>query len=325
MAHKHSVYDTDNHFMIDGVTRAVRNASQTKTMVVQGDHNSERFTFEIPRYVDAHDMSVCNVVQVHYTNTDSKDSTKFNDGVYSVDDLQVSPDDEDVVICSWLISGNATKYVGKLEFGIRFSCVSDDGKLDYVWNTAKHTNVYVTEGIYNGDVIAEEYVDILAQHEARIKALEQGGGTGGGDPELFLYGTPSESGNIGLRVGDSVTYYNGAVLQKLPESDMPYAHIYSTELDLIPYGAIFSENPFVFNGNKSILLDGMVGKWHYSENSVWWNYAEYDATDTANSYPAIWTNHDIKDVNGNLHLAATNPIPVTKGIVDTINGIPIYE
>ncbi len=28
----------------------------------------------------------------------------------------------------------------------------------------------------------------------------------------YLYGTPSESGNIGLRVGDSVTYYDGAVL-----------------------------------------------------------------------------------------------------------------
>lgn len=180
MAHKHSVYDTDNHFQIDGVTRAVKNASQTKTMLVQHDHNSERFTFELPRYIDGHDMSACNVVQVHYINIDSKtaktEEPLTNSGVYEVDDLQISPAGDDVVICSWLISGNATQYVGNLPFVVRFACTSDDGTIDYAWNTAKHSNVFVTEGIYNGDVIAEEYADILAQWEARIELLERSDG-----------------------------------------------------------------------------------------------------------------------------------------------------
>ena len=172
MAHLHSVYDSDSHFKIDSVTRAVKNASQTKTMVVQRDHNSERFTFEIPRYIDGHDMSTCNVVQVHYINIDSKTAKDEEpltySGVYEVDDLQISPDGDDVVICSWLISGNATQYVGNLSFVVRFACTSDDGTIDYAWNTAKHTNVYVTEGIYNGDVIAEEYADILAQWKQEL-------------------------------------------------------------------------------------------------------------------------------------------------------------
>ena len=174
MGHKHSVYDTDTHFMIDSLTRAVKNASATKTMVVQHDHNSERFTFEIPRYVDGHDMSTCNVVQVHYINIDA--STKAQKvGIYEVTDLQNSPEDNEVVICSWLISGNATQYVGNLSFVVRFSCVADDGTIDYAWNTAVHSAVSVTTGIFNGDVIAEEYADILAQFESRIKAIEDHG------------------------------------------------------------------------------------------------------------------------------------------------------
>jgi hypothetical protein len=169
LAHKHSVYDTDAHFKIDGATRAVKNDSATKTVLVQHDHNSERFTFELPRYVDGHDMSLCNVVQIHYINIDSTKAKSYS-GVYEVDDLQVSPDSDDVVICSWLISRNATQFVGNLSFVIRFACISDEN--DYVWNTAKHTNIFVTEGIYNGEAVAEEYADILDQWSSRLERLE---------------------------------------------------------------------------------------------------------------------------------------------------------
>lgn len=171
MAHLHSVYDTDTHFLIDGVTRAVKNASNTKMMVVQHDHNSERFTFEIPRMIDGHDMSTCNVVQVHYINIDSQTKEQTT-GVYEVDDLQISPDGDDVVICSWLISANATHYVGNLSFIVRFVC-SAGGDVDYAWNTAIHSNVYVSKGIFNGDVVAEEYADVLVQFAARMGELEK--------------------------------------------------------------------------------------------------------------------------------------------------------
>ncbi len=170
MGHIHSVYDTDAHFKIDGVTRTVKSESGTKTMVVQYDHNSERFTFEIPRMIDGHDMSTCNVVQVHYINVDSRDKERQNCGVYEVDDLQISPDGDDVVICSWLISANATQFVGNLSFVVRFVC-STDGNIDYAWNTAVHSNVYVTNGIYNGDAIIEIYPDILEQWYREIMSV----------------------------------------------------------------------------------------------------------------------------------------------------------
>lgn len=151
MAHIHSVYDNDVHFKIDGITRTVKNVSDTKAMVVQNDHNSERFTFELPRIIEGHDMTTCDRVQVHFINTDSRDKTLFNTGIYAVDDLQVCPDDEDIVICSWLISREATKHVGKLEFTIHFACTEKDSPdMVYAWNTVKFSNVFVSESIYLG-------------------------------------------------------------------------------------------------------------------------------------------------------------------------------
>lgn len=162
MAHKHSVYDTDTHFSINPITRALKNESSAKTSVIQFDHNSERFTFEIPKSVEGHDMSLCNSIQVHYINIDSKTKAQ-NVGVYAVEDMQISPDGDDVVIFSWLLSRNATQLVGSLNFLIRFACISDDGSVDYVWNTAIYSGIAVSSGIYNGDVIAEENYDILSQ------------------------------------------------------------------------------------------------------------------------------------------------------------------
>lgn len=184
LSHIHSVYDTDTHFKIDATTRVVKNTPETKVMIVQHDHNSERFTFEIPRYVDGHDMSSCNVVQVHYINTDATGKGVYNKGIYEVDDLQISPDDDNVVICSWLISGNATQYVGKLSFVIRFACTTG-GVVDYAWNTATHSNVHISSGINNGNEIAEEYVDILEQwHEELFNG--NGGSSGGSNSGVYI-------------------------------------------------------------------------------------------------------------------------------------------
>jgi hypothetical protein len=178
MAHKHSIYDSDSHFSINPTTRAIKNESSTKTTLIQHDHNSERFTFEIPRNIEGHDMSLCNVVQVHYLNIESGNKNQ-NADVYDVVDMQLSPEDENIVICSWLISSNATKYVGSLNFIVRFACVTDN-VVDYVWNTAVHSGISVSTGINNTEMVVEEYSDIIASWTARIEALEQGGGSGGG-------------------------------------------------------------------------------------------------------------------------------------------------
>ena len=160
MPHLHPLYDSDPHFSINADTRTITYTSPEKLILIQGDHNSEIVTFDIPRYIDGHDMMLSDVVQVHYINIDSNNSHNRNSGIYEVLDLQVSPDDENFCVCSWLISKNATLFVGPLTFTLRFAC-TNASKLVYVWNTAIYNGIPVSNGIDNSDIIVEEYADIL--------------------------------------------------------------------------------------------------------------------------------------------------------------------
>lgn len=170
MGHIHSIYDTDPHFSIDPITRVITNMSETKTSIVQNDHNSERFTFECPRFVDGHDMSTCNQVQVHYMVVDPATRDKHY-GVYEMDDLQLSPEDENVVICSWLLSENVTRYESPLSFVIRMVCRTGT-TIDYAWHTAINTDINIVAGIDGGEPIIMEYADIMEAWKQELAALQ---------------------------------------------------------------------------------------------------------------------------------------------------------
>lgn len=169
----HVVYDTDKHFVIDPITREITSTASTKNRVVQHDHNSERFTFELPRYIEGHDMSLCNRVEVHYINLNTAQGTEAN-GVYEVDDLRIDSEDNEKVLCSWLVSGNATRIAGVMQFVIRFACVTD-GNTDYVWNTAIYSSINVVKGIHNSEVLEQKYIDVLAQWEQRLFSINDDG------------------------------------------------------------------------------------------------------------------------------------------------------
>ena len=164
MIHEHIVKDTDKRFSIDTVTRGIVNESD-KFVLVQGDHKSEQFTFSIPRYVDGHDMSQCNMVQVHYTNTD-KETGAVNEDVHETSDLRISPDSEDDVIFSWLITANATQYVGSLAFSISYNCVSENGDIEYSWNTVDYTEISIKSRRNNSESVVTTYPDVLAKWRA---------------------------------------------------------------------------------------------------------------------------------------------------------------
>lgn len=194
MAHLHTVGDSDKHFSIDPVTRIVTNQSG-KFVLMQHDHNSERFTFDIPHMVDGHDMSKCNVVQVHYLNVEYEkvdpetlpegtetiivDGVTYAatgisySGIYECDDVKVDETNPDFVSCSWLISRNATQYVGQLSFSVLFSCVDIDGNVDYAWSTEPHTGIAISDGIFNSDVVVAEYQDMLEKWRADTLKLAQ--------------------------------------------------------------------------------------------------------------------------------------------------------
>ena len=149
MAHVDKIQDNETHFIIDPATRTITNASPGNNIIVQYDHNSERFTFEIPRYVDGHDMSESDEVRVHYLNSASTGLTK-TPGMYICRDLEISKDDENLVTFSWVLSSATTQYIGSLYFSIQFVCF--DGKLiDYAWNTGIYKDIVIIESINNLD------------------------------------------------------------------------------------------------------------------------------------------------------------------------------
>lgn len=167
MAHTHGVIDTDKRFHIDPITREITNEGE-KFKVVQGDHNSERFTFDIPRLVDGHDMSSCSKTEIRFINI-ARDKSGQSTDVYLVDDLAVDEWDEDKVMFSWLVSGNATKYAGTLIFLIRFTCLNGE-EVDYAWNTEIYSGISVSGGIENGEAVIAEYADILETWKSGIVA-----------------------------------------------------------------------------------------------------------------------------------------------------------
>lgn len=158
MAHIHDVIDTDKHFIIDAVSMAIQNTSD-KVKLSQYNHKSERFTFEIPRYIDGHDMSLCNKVQVHFNNVKS-DKTATSKGVYEVDDLEVA-EDENTVLFTWLISRKATLNEGTLNFCIRFACVAEDATVEYARYTDIYKGITISESLFNSEQIIADYSDIL--------------------------------------------------------------------------------------------------------------------------------------------------------------------
>lgn len=159
MGHIHDVFNTDERFVIDPDRQQITQMSG-KNRLTKGDHKSECFAFEMPRYVDGHDMSVCNSVRIHYSNAASNKSGEAV-GPYIVTDLAVDSEDDEKVIFSWSPSRNATKYAGTLGFSIEFRCLTGT-VVDYQRTVGTFSGLGISDRIENsGDEIVEEYVDVL--------------------------------------------------------------------------------------------------------------------------------------------------------------------
>ena len=163
MPHTHPVVDNDLHFVINPITREIANESK-KIKLMQGDHASEIFTFEVPRYIEGHDMSLCNKIAVHYINIGSSGS---NADVYIVTDAAIK-ESEDKIEFSWTIYRTATKYAGNLNFLVKFLCLDDDSKIVYQWNTDIFKAISISTGIDNEETIIEENYDLLEQWKNEV-------------------------------------------------------------------------------------------------------------------------------------------------------------
>lgn len=169
--HEHTVTDHDSYFVIDPDSRVIENASQTENTVMQYDHNSEKFTFELPRYIEGHDMTLCNRVRVHFNNIELDEfgiPVAENADVAELYDLAVCPDDSDNVRCSWSIARQATQLAGTLNFLVQFECIDDTGASVYEWHTDIYTDAVVKKGLNNAEQAVIEYSNVLEQWYQRI-------------------------------------------------------------------------------------------------------------------------------------------------------------
>ena len=161
MAHSHQVVDDDKRFIIDSATRTISNPATNKLILIQHDHNSERFTFELDKVIEGHDMTQCNCVQVHYINYAEKSREK-NAGVYDITDVETNELNKDKIIFTWLISDYATRYAGSLQFLIKFACLDADDITTYSWHTDIYKDVTISTGIENSEIITSPLPDIIA-------------------------------------------------------------------------------------------------------------------------------------------------------------------
>lgn len=257
MAHLHQVRDTDTHFIIDPVTRAVTNANEVKNRIFRGDHNSEIFTFELPRYIDSHDMSQCDTVEIHFINTGSGGTFK---SFYTVKDLAVAEDEPDKIMFSWTLFKETSQYVGTLNFAIHFACTTGEVN-DYVWNTAIHTGVQVKDTIYNTDEIYETSIDVLEQWKKEL--LAEIGEVSGASSYADLTGKPTLNGveisgnktaaDYGVKPADFVVTITDSDSNKLL-SDKTYDEI-KTAIDAgSTVYAIYSDTTYPFDEDTVMFI-----------------------------------------------------------------------
>ncbi len=162
----HVIVDEDISFSINPVDRTITNNSG-KTVLVQYDHDSEEFTFEIPRYVDGHDMYKSTRITISYINQ-GKLQKEVSEGLYKAIKVRLNPTNPNKVLFSWLLSQNATRYIGSLNFAVRFACTTPDGVIEYQWGTKVCTGIQIVETMDNAPELVDDIIDIVAQWENKV-------------------------------------------------------------------------------------------------------------------------------------------------------------
>ena len=158
MAHDHEIIDSDVSFVIDPTTRAITTDS-SKLYLVQYDHNSEKYTFKVPRFIEGHDMLECDTIAIDFTNsTRRKDNT--NVGVYLAKEVNVA---EDSLLFTWLVSQDSTQLVGYLTFSVAFRCHDESGNIIYEWGTDTFSRITILEKSRHAQTVIDKNPDVIEQ------------------------------------------------------------------------------------------------------------------------------------------------------------------
>lgn len=147
--------ETEDHITI-GADRKITIPDNLKRIGVQYDHNVETVTFDCPRYWDNIDMSVMKIY-IHYLRPDG------SVGCYIAEDVVVDDADDTTMHFNWTISRNVTEKKGNISFLVCIKKTDTDGNEINHWNSELNKDMYVSEGLECGEVIAETYPDVITQ------------------------------------------------------------------------------------------------------------------------------------------------------------------
>lgn len=265
MSHSDKIKDCDAFFEVNPITRQIINKTPNKIVLMQNDHNSERFTFSLPRYIEGHDMAESAKAYLHYENPTKQDSG----GSYEMKDLQIDPDDAEKVICSWLISANATKEPGALSFLIEFECYEGD-VLVYSWHTLPHTGISVGATFNFKEEVATKYADVLHQWEQRLF----GGGDATIDEDFLAKETVSPKNLLNPNSPDWLVGYKCSTSGVISEDS---SRILSNFVEVTPGDNLIYS--FAYNGRRQT-INGKQWIYYYDADK---NYVTYE-TNLSNSY-----------------------------------------
>lgn len=146
MALHSTIKDTGSFFTIVPETRAVQVPSTHKVIGVVGDHLAEQLTFEIPRFIDGHDISGCARRYVAWKNVGGELGT---DQLVPLDE---SPEGakEGMLYFTWTIRDRLAAVRGLVQFSLHFEDVAEgeDGeRVLYHWGTTNCQNCEILDSI----------------------------------------------------------------------------------------------------------------------------------------------------------------------------------
>lgn len=175
---------TEARFVIDANHRSIIIPPEFKDfLAVQHDHNAENIFFEVDRYFDGVDLSTKTCV-IQYVNANKEE------GLYPVTtyDLDTVPGK---IIFEWSLQNAVTRYVGKINYAVRFYSI-EDKKFTYNLNTKIYSG-NILDGLDHEEVLDETPAGVLVGLIDRIVELEKEIDSGDfGTSEKFTYASSTD-------------------------------------------------------------------------------------------------------------------------------------
>jgi hypothetical protein len=143
MANHSPIKDTGAFFTIVPETREVTVPKTHKVIGVVGDHLAEQLTFEIPQYIDGHDIGGCARRYVSWANVDGEPG---ND---QLNELTERPEGakEGMLYFTWTIRDRLAAAKGLVQFSVHFEDIDDQGVTLYHWGTTNCKNCEILDSV----------------------------------------------------------------------------------------------------------------------------------------------------------------------------------